>query len=117
MKRMATPSFTRDFLRLFSGPIIWAIHFLAVYGFTGVLCARPALHAQWLGIGLLEWGIGSAGIAALALLALIHIGMWRRQAMKSNAAFVVRTGAALALLSAVAIIWESLPLLLVPACA
>jgi hypothetical protein len=43
--------------------------------------------------------------------------MWRRQVVKSNAAFVVQTGAALALLSAVAIIWESLPLLLVPACA
>ncbi|MGV3740796.1 MAG: hypothetical protein ACO1NO_00620 [Burkholderiaceae bacterium] len=114
---MATPSFTRDFLRLFSGPIVWAVHFLFVYGFTGVLCARPGWQAQWLGIGMHEWGIGLASLAALILLALIHIGIWRRQSVQANATFVVRTGAALALLSSLAIIWESLPLLLVPACA
>ena len=117
MMRAAAPSFTRGFLRLFSGPIVWAIHFLLVYGFTGVLCARPAWEVQWLGIGLLEWGIGSAAVAALALLAFIHLGRRRKEAVEINAVFVRRTGAALALLSALAIVWESLPLLLVPACA
>ena len=117
MMRTAAPSFTRGFLLLFSGPIVWAIHFLFVYSFTGVLCARPAWHPQWLGIGLLEWGIGSAAIVALAFLAFIHIGRRRKEVAETNAAFIGRTGAALALLSSLAIVWESLPLLLVPACA
>jgi hypothetical protein len=113
---MTTRSFTRDILRLFSGPIIWAIHFLTVYGFTGVLCARPALHHAWLGISLFAWGIGAATLVAITAVALLHFRDWRARLRAHQSDFLHLTASGLGLLSIVAIIWETMPVFIVPAC-
>lgn len=112
MIAMAATSFTRSFLRLFSGPTIWALHFLAIYGATGVLCARPALRQDWLGISAIAWMLGTAALLAVAAIELIHARDWRDR--KTD--FMRMTASGLALLSIIAIVWETVPLFLVPEC-
>ncbi|WP_334190384.1 hypothetical protein [Noviherbaspirillum sp.] len=124
---MNVSHFTRTFLLIFSGPIIWAAHFVAIYGFTGVACARGSHHAEWLGIGAVPWFIGISGLLALAAIATIGALATRKgkRASQSDASGVPAEGHAfigsmtimLGLLAAIAIVWESLPVLLVPICA
>jgi hypothetical protein len=114
---MSTHSFTRDFLRLFSGPIIWALHFLTIYGFTGVLCARPALHDAWLDISFFAWGIGAATLVAIAALVFLHFRDWREKWRGRKPGFLRLTASGLGLLAIVAILWETVPVFIVPLCA
>lgn len=113
---MAGPSFTRSFLRLFSGPIIWALHFLAVYGFTGVVCARPGVRDTWLGISVFTWGIGVASLLAIAAVIVLHVRDWRAILITRQFDFLRLTASGLGLLSIVAMVWETLPVLMLPLC-
>jgi hypothetical protein len=118
--------FTRTFLLIFSGPIIWAAHFVAIYGFTGVACARALHRIEWLGIGAVSWFIGISGLLALAAIAAIAVIASRngkRQVQSDDRglpadqhAFIGSITIMLGLLAAIAVIWESLPVLMVPVC-
>ena len=97
-------SFARTALRLSAGPIAWAVHFAAVYGFTGVACARGLA-------GSVPWAIGLATLAAGAgCVALVVAGMRRRDEFESW------LSASLAALALLAIAWEALTALLVRPC-
>lgn len=111
---MRTSTFTHDFLLLFSGPLIWAVHFVAIYSFNGILCARTAAQASWLGVGIATWGIGGAGILAIAAIAAC-LAVEPRGAPDSHG-FVRWVTIGLGWLAIVAIVWETLPVFLVPAC-
>lgn len=113
---MATPTFTRSFLRLFSAPIIWAVHFLAVYTITGIACARPQLQRQWLGIDAVVLGICVASAVAIAAICVLHLRDWRRRLRYGKTDFTHWTASSLGLLSVVAIFWETIPVFLVPVC-
>ena len=113
---MAASSFTRSFLLLFSGPIIWAVHFLTIYGFTGVRCARPALRQEWLGTDITAWGIGIAAAVAIAVIVAVHWRCWHTSKRSDGAYFTRWMASALGILSITAIIWETVPVLLVPGC-
>ena len=110
------PTFTRSFLLLFSGAIVWSVHFVAIYGFTGVMCARPALRQEWLGIGIIAWGVSLASLMAIAILVVLHFASWRAWRQGHDISFQRKTAASLALFAILAIVWETLPVLLVPAC-
>ena len=98
-------TFLRSALLLFAGPLTWAAHFAAIYGFTGLACARA-----W--TGAVPWAVAGATLAAaLACAFVIAAGMRRREV------FEAWLGAMLAAAALVAILWEALPVLLVPACA
>ena len=56
-----------DLLLLFAGPIVWGLHFLAIYGFTGVACARPGAGPRWLGLAWEGWAVIFAGMVAVAV--------------------------------------------------
>lgn len=107
--------FTHDILLLLAGPVVWAVHFLAIYGFTGVVCARPVAHPGWLGIGLGSWGVGLAGLVAIAALAA-WLRMRPRTEEPHNSRFVRWVSVGLGLLAVVAIVWETLSIFLVPGC-
>jgi hypothetical protein len=98
-------SFARTALRLSAGPIAWALHFAAIYGFTGVACARGLA-------GAVPWAIGVATLAAgAACVAIVVAGTRRRDEFESW------LSAALAGLALLAIAWEAFTALLVRPCA
>lgn len=114
---MAALRFAPAFLRLFSGPLVWAAHFAVIYGFTGYACARRLHAAGWLGIGVIGWVVIAATLAAAAAVFALSVWTGGRAPPQDSASFSRWTGAALGLLSMVAIVWEAMPILLVPACA
>jgi hypothetical protein len=92
-------------IRMSSGAIVWGAHFAAIYGITALACARGFP-------GLVPWAIGIATIIAVALVFLL---IWI--AYKDIGAFANWLSAAVAGLALLAIIWEAVAVLLVPACA
>jgi hypothetical protein len=112
-----TGNFARTFLFMLAGPLIWAAHFLFIYAVNGVNCARPALHATWLGLDAALWIIVAASLFALLAMAAIFLRHYLRMPSSAAMGFVPWLAGALSLLSAIAIVWETMPVLLVPACA
>jgi hypothetical protein len=90
-------------LRVSLGIVVWALHFAAIYGFTALACAR--------GFGAsAPWVVGAAtAVAAAAAIAVIVTHL--------SPEFTRWMTAAVAGLALVAIVWEGLPALMVPACA
>ena len=111
----ATP-FTTNFLLMLAGPLIWAAHFLAVYVYAGILCARPRWNVEWLGLSIAGWGTVAASVVALAAMAALLVFARARGVEHDNRIFIRWISIGLSLLSAVAIIWETVPVFLVPAC-
>lgn len=107
MARLPTVSNT---ILLVAGPIVWAVHFLAIYGFTGIVCARPTLEDS-----VVTWGVLGAGVAAIAGLAFVVLGAWREGA-KEGRPFARQVGAGLAAFAALAIVLETLPVFLATPC-
>jgi hypothetical protein len=93
------------FIRMSSGAIVWAAHFMAIYGITALACARGSP-------GLVPWAIGIASIIAIGLVFLL---IWI--AFKDIGAFGNWLSAAVASLALLAIVWQAVPVLWVPACA
>ncbi len=112
---MRLPSATHDLLLLFAGPIVWAVHFIAIYGLNGVVCARPGRAGQWAGLAWEAWAISATGVLAVALLAAWVASRPRSEGEHSRR-FVRWTSLALAALAALAIAWETLAVFMVPAC-
>jgi hypothetical protein len=92
-------------IRLSAAIGVWALHFVAVYGVTGLACARGLPQT-------VPWAIGIATAVALGALAFLIWISW-----KNLAAFANWMTAAVAALALLAILWETVPLFLVPACA
>jgi hypothetical protein len=92
-------------LWLASGAIVWSVHFLVIYGFTGIACAHGR---DWEA----PWVVGVATmVAALLALAIARRG-WRRRGEFEHA-----LSAGLAAFALLAILWEGLAVLLVAPCA
>jgi hypothetical protein len=93
----------------FAGPIVWAGHFFAVYLTESLLC--PAL-------GPVTVRPICVFLTVFALAAMLMLAMLQRRgdtfSRQSAALFVALP---LTLLSALAVIWTTLPMFLLPACA
>jgi hypothetical protein len=98
---------------MFSGALIWAVHFMAIYGFTTLACARDFATTQWLGIGIVAWAIGAATIIALAAAVAVVVSATRTAPVIGFTDWIT---AGVAALAALAIVWEALPVIMVPAC-
>jgi hypothetical protein len=96
-------------LRMFSGVLIWAAHFLVIYATTGIVCAKRSSNAE-----LVPWVIGIATVIAFAAVLGVMRSNLRRSA---NDRFIHWMAIALAGLALIAIVWEAIPVLLVPICA
>lgn len=108
--------FLRSFFATLAGPLVWAGHFLFVYGFNGVICARPALQSHWLGLPWSSWVICGASTLALAAMALLHYRLCGRLPAVGEPRFLPNLARALTLLSALAVVWETVPVVMLPAC-
>jgi hypothetical protein len=89
-------------LRISSGPLVWALHFTALYGFTALACARGFTAA-------IPWVVGVSTVVLGSAAALLMLRFSREQ-------FIDWLSAALAALSLVAIVWQAFPVLLVRSC-
>jgi hypothetical protein len=104
-------TFPATTLRLLSGILIWAAHFLVIYAMTGIVCAR----ANW--IELLPWGIGAASAIAVAgVLAILFVSLREISGAEETSRFLRWMTTAFAMLALIAIIWEALPVVMVPIC-
>ena len=91
-------------LTISAGVIIWALHFSAVYGITALACARG-----W--AGLVPPAVaGATALAVIASAAVILVG-WRRRGV-----FEYWLSATVAGFGLIAIVYEAIPVLMVPVC-
>jgi hypothetical protein len=103
-----------DFLGIFAGPLVWFLHLALLYGAEALICIPPAgsgRAAIWLGISAT---IGALG--ALVVLAVIPNRRADRRRERAGAAFLHDTALLLALLAAIGVVWNALPLVLIPPC-
>ena len=104
-------SFARTTGLMLAGLLVWAAHFVFVYGFTGLACARPSWGWTRHGTDSAETGVAAATLAAaLAILAVIRV------ARRTPDAFSRWLSISGALLAFVAVAWAGLAILLIPAC-
>jgi hypothetical protein len=106
-------SFGANALRASGGVILWALHFLMIYGFTALACERGFHEREWLGAGPITWVVlGATAFTATAMIWLI-----RQLLHASPRAFVDWLGAALTGLALIGVLYEAVPVLLVTPCA
>jgi len=116
MTPMDTHRFGRTFLRLFAAPLVWAAHFAGIYGAVGMICARRLHGVTLFGAGIASCVVAAATTISIAAVVLLTLRDARANAPHDTASFTRWTSAALGLLSIVAIAWEAMAILLVPAC-
>ena len=98
------PNFVTTTVRMFSGVLVWAAHFLLIYGFTALACARDFAAA-------VPWGIAIATVAALMILLVVMRG-----AIRTAPEFVEWMTISVGAIAIVAMVFESLPMIWVPIC-
>jgi hypothetical protein len=106
-----------------AGLVIWALHFGAIYAVNALGCERD--WASWRPFGL-PWvpvAIGLLTLAALAALLLLFRAAWRRlspgawdEGGAAEPRFTTWFAAATAAYSALAVLFQAAPALVVPAC-
>ena len=94
----------KQILFMSTGVMVWALHFTATYGLTALACARGWTR------------LVTPSIAVSTLLASLAIAVILAVALPRRAQFEYWMSACVAALALVAIVWEALPVLLVPAC-
>ena len=119
---MTAALFTPTFLYLTAGLVIWAVRFLAAYIFTALACARGWADAAAGAVGLVPAVVGlftlvaAAGCGAILLYAGVHLKRAPRAPAEENVRFIHAMAGSVAALALLAIIWETLPVFVVPIC-
>ena len=119
---MTAQLFTPTFLYITAGLIIWAVRFLAAYIFTALACARGWSDAAAGAVGLvpavvtLFTLIAGIGCAVILVRAAVHVRERPTDAAEENTRFIHYLAGSVAALGLLAILWETLPVFLVPIC-
>jgi hypothetical protein len=105
-----------DLLRLFVGPVVWFLHLALLYGAEALICTPPVGSGRaimWLSI--------AATVAALGMLAFLTVVSAPRAEGRPSehtvAAYLHNMARLLAVLAAIGVIWNAIPVALVPVCA
>lgn len=61
---------------LFTGPVVWALHFLACYTSAAIFCEKPSLFGG--DFNTLRIGIAVATVLSLAMIAISVLLAWRQ---------------------------------------
>lgn len=130
---MVARAFERDSLfSLIVGPLVWSAHFLAIYVFTAIACARGFFHHEVFGIGIVPL-VGSAlSLVALAVIAdALYLSWYRwlgdepegqpppphdRGDVASRREFMAYAGLLLSALALIATVWQTLPIFFFASC-
>jgi hypothetical protein len=107
-----------DFLRVLIAPAIWFGHLSIVYAAEALICIGPPADQTT----MMRWMVFLATSAATAGLVTLVVGLFRRRHAASRGfdrenAWHARVSLLLTLLSAVGIVWTTLPATILPACA
>jgi hypothetical protein len=102
---MSDTRFDRPAVAMSAPVVIWALHFGAIYGATGVACARGAPQAAVVAVGV-------ATLLAAVLLLVVVVRAWARRVR-----FEAWIAAALGGFALLGVLWEAVPVLIVEACA
>jgi hypothetical protein len=119
---MASRIFTYQTLLVLSGLIIWAVHFLIVYPFNALACVYGLAAAEIVGIGIVPIIIVIVTVLSLALIGAALFAATAGRATEQpqieapNQRFLRFLTVGIGLLSAVAVIWETLPVFMIPPC-
>jgi len=107
-----------ELVYLLAGPLIWSAHYLFIYAVNALRCARsPALlSGMWLGFSGAAWMIVMSSLLALIAMGWVVVRQYRRKASAGEPAFHARLTTMLCLLSAMAVVWQTLPVFMVSAC-
>jgi hypothetical protein len=114
---------TAQVFLMLGGLIAWAMQFTVLYGATSTLCGRGWAGATLLGIGLVPFVILAATLVTLAFATTLLIVLLRDtpqapdHAASATDGFLNRVGVMISGLSLVAILWNGIPALILPACA
>ncbi|MFA7386180.1 MAG: hypothetical protein WCZ87_00815 [Thiohalobacteraceae bacterium] len=116
---------------MIAAPIVWAVHFLVSYILVSLACGFGWTRADRFGLGPAEWGVVVATAVALTLIgyaAAVNVAKYRRaravsegsgasgESGTSVSGFIALTAVLLCVLSAVAVVWAAMPVLLLPTC-
>lgn len=108
----------RDFLRVLIAPAIWFAHFSVLYGAEALICIGPtADRGTTLGWTVfLATAAASTGLITLVV-RLLRSGKMAPRKSEDGTAWLRRTSLLLTLLSALGIVWTTLPTVVLSACA
>ncbi len=98
-----------------AGGIIWAARFAVAYAIAALSCAKGFQSATLVGYPLATALIVGVTVVALAGAAIVFVLAARRIMSSQESVFVAWVAAGIALLGALAMLWESFVLFL-PAC-
>lgn len=106
-----------DFLRMMIAPAIWFAHFSLLYAAQTLICIGPPADRDT----TMGWTVFLATAAALTGLIiqaarLIRAGKMAPTKSEDGMAWLRRTSLLLTLLSALGVIWTTLPTAVLPAC-
>lgn len=121
MSAVTEKGFASRLLLASAGLLVWGAHFLFVYIFAALACARAFADVRVVGLGVVPLAVLMSTVAALLLLAWLSIRAWRSEnrvhtADPATPRFLRHLGAALAIFSAAAILLQTLPVLIIPVC-
>jgi hypothetical protein len=118
---MALRSFSAHVIGVCAGLLVAGTHFMTIYIFHALACARGFASFEILGIGVVSLAIAAATVLAIAATLFVA---WQAVAARPEADvglggsgnFLRWLTVAMAGLGGVAILWGALPALIVPAC-
>lgn len=106
---------------------VWAAHLVVIYSLQGLACAEGFNRTRYAGLEPLTWcalALAAAAFASLAWLGLRALRGWRAAnadrgtpAIAARRRFGAAVTGALCVLSAVAVLFTTIPVLLLPGCA
>jgi hypothetical protein len=106
-----------DFLRMMIAPAIWFAHFSLLYAAQTLICIGPPADRDTT-MGWTVFLATAAALTGLIILAarLIRAGKMAPTKPEDGTAWLRRTSLLLTLLSALGVIWTTLPTAVLPAC-
>jgi hypothetical protein len=106
--------------RLWVGPLVWGVHFLAIYGFAALACARTGasnLFGPGSVVGFIcATTLLAAGVLGITIWLAVRDGSLS-ESLPALSRFIHWLTAAIAGLVLLALGWETLAVLFVPLCA
>jgi hypothetical protein len=132
---MVARAFERDSLfSVIAGPLVWTAHFLSLYVFTAIACAKGFFRDEILGLRIPQLFAGAVTAAAVVLIVdgvVLSYRRWRgapsdgRPApnpphdgsdMASRRRFMAYAGLLLSGLALIATVWQTLPIVFFATC-